>query len=162
MMGVFIFLTMNSIGIRVSPKVIYYSIVYFSELTFSISNQELTIPVSFDTPQKLKYVRKTMLDIFNEYHIKLAGIRITEPVANPDNFRVMLEGTIQELIASSKVERYFAGATSSIASKLGIPNDGMVAELVKGDQVFQEISDWNTFSSMHKEAVLCAFAVNNL
>lgn len=153
---------MRTIGIRATPKKIFFSIINFSESSYSISNQELIIPVSFDVPQKLKYVRKTMLDIFNEYEIVLAGIRITEPIATPDNFRVMLEGVIQELIASSKVENYFAGAKISIGSKLGLPNDGSISDFIENGKVFRDIADWNSYSIEYKEAILIAFAVTNI
>jgi hypothetical protein len=160
--GFNLIVTMRTIGIRATPKKIFFAIINFTEDSYSISNQELVIPVSFDVPQKLKYVRKTMLDIFNEYDIILAGIRITEPIATPDNFRVMLEGVIQELIASSKVENYFAGAKISIASRLGLPNDGSISDFIDNGKVFHDIRDWNNYSTEYKEAILAAFAVTNI
>jgi hypothetical protein len=129
---------------------------------FSLINQELLIPVSFDIPQKLKYVRKTMLDIFNEYNIIKAGIRVTEPIGDANDFRIMLEGIIQELIASSKVEQYFTGVKASIGSKLGIPNDGSITEIMEGKLPFENIPDWSSISKEHRECIMIAFATKNL
>ena len=153
---------MNIIGIRSSPTKIFFSIVTIEEESFSFINQELLIPVSFDTPQKLKYVRKTMLDIFNEYNIIKAGIRVTEPSADANDFRIMLEGIIQELIASSKAEIYFTGVKASIGSKLGIPNDGTISEVMDGNQPFNEIPDWKELSKEYRECLMVAFAALNL
>lgn len=156
---------MQVIGIRANPKKIYYSIINFSGDTFSLLNQDLIIPASFDIPQKLKYVRKTMLDIFNEYNIVLAGIRVAEPSASSfgphDNFRIMLEGNIQELIASSKVEKYFSGIKVSISARLGISNDGSITSLIDGGEIFNGIPGWKEISKEHRECILAGFAIYN-
>jgi len=157
---------MQVIGIRANPNKIFYSLINISGETFSVSNEELIIPVSFDVPQKLKYVRKTMLDIFNEYNVEFAGIRIAEPAASAfgahDSFRIMLEGNIQELIASSKVQKYFLGIKVSIASKLGLSNDGSISTLVEGGEKFKDIPGWSKISKEHRECILVAFATYNL
>lgn len=150
---------MRIIGIRVTPKKVFYSLIEINDEKFELLNQDLIIPVSFDVPQKLKYVRKTFLDIFNEYDILRAGIRITEPFApSADTMRIMLEGVIQELIASSKVESYLVGIKSSIASKLGLHNDGTITELIEGRQVYNTIEHWTKFSLEERECILTAFA----
>lgn len=153
---------MRIIGIRVSPRKVFYSIIEFKNDGIELINQDLIIPVSFDVPQKLKYVRKTFMDIFNEYDIIRAGIRITEPFApSVDNMRIMMEGVIQELIASSKVESYFVGVKSSIASRLGLYNDGTITELIEGRQIYDPIDNWNKLSIEIRECILTAFASNN-
>jgi len=153
---------MNVIGIRATPKKIFYSIIEINDECFGLINQDLLIPVSFDVPQKLQYVRKTFLDIFNEYNIIKAGIRITEPFApSADSMRIMLEGVIQELIASSKVESYFVGIKSSITSKLGLLYDGSITELIEGKQVYNGIENWTKFSLEIRECILIAFASYN-
>lgn len=153
---------MNSIGIRCTPHQIFYTVLNFENEEFSTLNQVLVIPKSFDKPNKLKYIRKTFLDIFKEYNIITAGIRVTEHNApSVDLFRIMLEAVIQELIASSNVEYYFTGVISSISSKLGIPNDGQFKFIIDGTNSFLEINDWNTFSKEHRECILVGYASNN-
>ncbi len=155
---------MTIAGIRCTPKKIYYSIIVFnSDDTFSLINQELIIPVSFSIPDKLKYVRKTILDIFLEFNVIRAGIRVTENNAqSPDKFRLMLEAVVQELIASSFVEAYFTGLKGSISTKLDIPNDGTITEIMEGRKVFNDIADWSTFSTEHRESILVGFASSTL
>jgi hypothetical protein len=151
-------------GIRCTPQKVFYSIIEIKdENSFSLVNQELIIPKSFDIPNKLKYVRKTILDIFKEYQIKRAGIRVTENNAqSPDLFRIMLEAIIQELIASSNVEVYFTGVKGSIASRLGLPNDGSIGFLIDGSNVFNDIPNWSKLSNEHRESILVGFASINL
>lgn len=151
---------MIAAGIRCTPHKVFYTIIELKEDdSFSLREQELIIPKSFDIPNKLKYVRKTLLDIFKEYNVVRAGIRITENnVPSPDLFRIMLEAVIQELIASSNVEFYFTGVKGSIASKLGIGNDGAIGLFIDGSQDFNNITDWKSFSMEHRESILVGFA----
>ncbi|TYP98319.1 hypothetical protein C7447_103492 [Tenacibaculum adriaticum] len=155
---------MTIAGIRCTPKKIYYSIIVFKENdTFTLINQKLIIPVSFNIPDKLKYVRKTILDIFLEYNVIRAGIRVTENNAqSPDRFRLMLEAIVQELIASSYVEAYFTGLKGSISKRLDIPNDGTITEVIEGRSVFNGITDWSSFSTEHRESILVGFASSTL
>lgn len=152
---------MEIIGIRAAPTKIFYSIISVEGDTFSTTQQELIIPLSFDIPQKLKYIRKTLLDIFNEYNIVKAGIRVTEHNATPHEFRLKLEGIIQELIASSKVDAYFTGVKSSIGSRLGISNNGDITEVMEGRISFKDIPDWATLSTEYRECIMVAFATLN-
>ena len=64
----------------------------------------------------------------------------------------------QELIASSNVEFYFTGVKGSIASKLGIGNDGAISLFIDGSQDFNNITDWKSFSMEHRESILVGFA----
>ncbi|OYQ45474.1 hypothetical protein [Flavobacterium aurantiibacter] len=151
---------MIAAGLRCTPHKVFYTIIELKEDdSFSLVNQELIIPKSFDIPNKLKYIRKTLLDIFKEYNVVRAGIRITENNAqSPDLFRIMLEAVIQELIASSNVEYYFTGVKGSIASKLGIGNDGAIGLFIDGSQDYNNITDWKLFSKEHRESILVGFA----
>ncbi len=151
---------MIAAGIRCTPQKVFYTIIELKvDHSFSLVNQELIIPKSFDIPNKLKYIRKTVFDIFKEYKVFRAGIRITENnVQSPDLFRIMLEAVIQEMIASSNVEFYFTGVKGSIASKLGIGNDGTIGLLIDGSQDFNNITDWKSFSVEHRESILVGFA----
>ncbi|MPM47167.1 hypothetical protein SDC9_93875 [bioreactor metagenome] len=151
---------MIAAGLRCTPHKVFYTIIELIEDdSFSLVNQELIIPKSFDIPNKLKYVRKTLLDIFKEYNVVRAGIRITENNAqSPDLFRIMLEAVIQELIASSNVEFYFTGVKGSIASKLGLGNDGTINLFIDGSQDFKDITNWQSYSVEHRESILVGFA----
>ncbi|SDT66692.1 hypothetical protein SAMN05216490_4724 [Mucilaginibacter mallensis] len=154
---------MRLIGIRVTPHKVLYSIVDDNEGSISTINQDLVIPVSFNVPQKLKYVRKTFLDILGEYAIVRAGIKLTEysGYQGPDINRVMIEGVIQEMLASSKVEKYFTGTKVSIAARLGISADGTISRMIDGHENYPGIIDWQSLGKEHRECILTALAVNN-
>jgi hypothetical protein len=153
---------MNVIGIRTTPSVVYFSVISFKGEVFEVSNQQILIPKSFDISLKLKYVRKTVLDIFNEYNISKAGIRITEPVAQSSNIdRVMVEAVIQELIASSPVNSYFRGIKNSMSCRLGLKSDGTITELIDGRESFKGIDNWSQLNSVHRECILVAFSALN-
>ena len=68
---------MNSIGIRCTPSQIFYTVLSFENEEFSTLNQVLVIPKSFDIPNKLKYVRKTFLDILLKRNIIMKFIVFT-------------------------------------------------------------------------------------
>lgn len=151
---------MIAAGLRCTPHKVFYAIIELKGYDlFSLVSQELLIiPKSFDIPNKLKYIRKTLLDIFKRYNVVCAGIRITENNArSPDLFRIMIEAVIQELIASSNVEFYFTGVKGSIASKLSIGNDA-ISLLIDGSQDFNNITDWKSFSTEYRESILVGCA----
>jgi hypothetical protein len=123
----------------------------------------IKVPAAFLWPEKLKYIRRTLNDIIDEYNISKAGIRLTEAFSqNSNNERIVIEGIIQELFASSSVEKYFAGGIATISSKLNIPNDGSFKEFVEGKRIFNDIDNWNDFKKEDKESILTCFAALNL
>ena len=74
----------------------------------------------------------------------------------------MLEAVVQELIASSYVEKYFTGLKNSISTKLNISNDGTITSVIEGRLDFNDITDWSTFSTEHRESILVGFASSTL
>jgi hypothetical protein len=152
---------MNTVGIRTTPKKIFFAII--NSESGQIVPMDLILPVSFDVPQQLKYVRNTLLDIFRQYNIRRAGIRVTEHSAGrcPDEMRASIEGVIQELIANSDVESYFIGVRSSIAARIGISNDQALTDVITGATSFREMQNWSNFSQEHREAILVAYSTLN-
>ncbi len=111
-------LNMNILGIRVTPKKIYFSI--FDKHNNAFKNIEvIVVPQSLVMPEKLKYIRNNIFDLLREYHIQQAGIKITEGNAKAMNIeRLYIEGVIQETFASSKIESYKTLMLTGMASKL--------------------------------------------
>lgn len=111
-------LNMNILGIRVTPKKIYFSI--FDKHNNEFKNIEvIVVPQSLAMPEKLKYIRNNIFDLLREYHIQQAGIKITEANAQKMNIeRLYIEGVIQETFASSEIESYKTLMLAGIASKL--------------------------------------------
>ncbi|MFC1023966.1 hypothetical protein ACFGZH_05405 [Pasteurella multocida] len=109
---------MNILGIRVSPKNIYFSIFNSNEQEFK-NIEKIIVPQALIIPEQLKYIRNTILDLLREYHIEKAGIKITEGNAQSISIeRLYIEGVIQETFASSQIVSYKTLMLSGIASRL--------------------------------------------
>jgi len=149
----------SAIGIRANPNAIYYCVLNSSDVDVEIKIiDQIVIPKSLEVPEQLKYVRNTFKDIFDENKIKNACIRITESNAQRVNIpRIYLEGVIQELIASSTIEKYFVGQISNISPKLGIER-AEFKPFVKGEADFKGLAIWKELDEVSREAVLAAFA----
>lgn len=111
-------LNMNILGIRVTPKKIYFSIFDKHNNEFK-TIEVIVVPQSLIMPEKLKYIRNNIFDLLREYNVQRAGIKITEGNAQAMNIdRLYIEGVIQETFASSKIESYKTLMLAGMASKL--------------------------------------------
>ena len=109
---------MNILGIRVSPKTIYFSIFDSNEYSFK-NVVKISVPQALIIPEQLKYIRNNILDLLREYKVEKAGIKITEGNAQSISIeRLYLEGVIQETFASSQIKSYKTLMLSGIASRL--------------------------------------------
>jgi hypothetical protein len=151
---------MKTIGLRVSPAEVTYAI-------FDVKNQriesvgEIIVPKSMSTPQSLKYIRNTVLDVIREYGVSQAGIRTIEPMAqSPSIERIQIEGVIQEALASSSVEKYYSGPIATIAAKNSMPRDDFKKYLDK-DGDYPHVEDWKSHSDKEKEAIFTALGAVN-
>ncbi len=133
----------TSIGIRVSPEQVYFSVVNEQDEVLEIKLVDrIVVPKSLETPEQLKFLRSTLGDIIFENKITLACIRITESNARKIRIpRIYMEGVIQELIASSTIQKYYVGQISSISAKLGMDRE-LFKPLAIGKEVFIELKIW--------------------
>lgn len=152
----------TSIGIRVKPDCIIYSIIQENNGDKEIILMDkVNVPVALEVPEQLKFIRSTFLDIIYENKVNRACIRITESMAQkPSIERINIEAVIQELIASSTVEKYFVGQISNISAKLGIARENFkkIIESKKCDL----IEEWSTFKKEEKESLLAALSAFNI
>lgn len=153
----------TSIGIRVSPSKIFYCVVREEESNIElVLVDKVIVPKSLNTPEQLKFVRNTFMDILRENNVELACIRITESNARSTSIpRLYLEGVIQELLASSSVHKYYVGQISSISSKLGIERDNF-KPFATGKTTFRDITIWNEIPSESRESILSSISALNL
>lgn len=151
---------MKTIGIRVSPTEVTFSI--YNTIENSIINiEEIAIPNALSVPEKLKFVRCNILDVLREYDTEKAGIRLSEPSARSISIeRVQIEGVIQEAFASSTLDSYYYGAISTIAAKNNIERR-RIKPLVKGEENYEAIENWQVLSEKEREAVLTAIGAIN-
>lgn len=154
---------MISIGIRVSPQKVFYTIVETIDENFEVLTcDHLVIPKALDFPTQLSFVRTSLFSIMMEYRVKTAGIRITEPISqNLSIKRLYIEGVIQELIANCTVERYFAEEKSGIASILSEPVTAISAYF-NAENVFYGIEDWRSHTKEERESIVAAVAASLL
>ncbi|KMY50554.1 hypothetical protein [Peribacillus loiseleuriae] len=155
---------MKSIGIRVEPSEIYYTIVESDENSnFNFVNQKLVLPKAFnnDIPKQLSFVRTTLFSIICEYDIKYAGLKTTEGSAlQPSVFRMNVEGVIQELFADSTIQKYFTGTYTSVASRLKTTST-IIKDNCNGVSNILGINEWGKIKTKHRECILAALASIN-
>lgn len=154
---------MKSIGIRVTPSTIYFSVTSSDgENLEIILVDKINNPKALDIPEQLKFLRNTLCDIINEFCIDNACIRITESIAQtPSILRIYIEGVLQELFASSTIKKYYIGQISSISSKLGIDKDQFKL-FAEGKQNYLDIDNWEKFSLEERESIMSAISALNL
>ncbi len=152
----------TSIGIRVKPDAIIYSIIQEStDCNNILIIDKLNVPKVLEVPEQLKFIRNTFLDIIFENHVNRACIRVTENIAmKPSLERINIEAVIQELIASSSIEKYFIGKIANISSHLGFSRENFKLYLDKG--VYSGIESWSNYNKEQKESLLAALSALNL
>lgn len=151
----------KSIGIRVSPDQIFYTIIEEDEKGGRIYlNEELIVPKALDLPRKLSFIRTTLYSLICEHNITKAGLRTAEGTATPNISRVNIEGVIQELFSNSTVQAYFAGTLTSMAARIGSTN-AVLKDAYKKKQDHFNVPEWATFKEAHRESFLAAMAAFN-
>lgn len=153
----------DTIGIRANPNAVYYCVLNDTADSTNVKIvDKVLVPKALEIPEQLKFIRNTFKDIFIENNVKNACIRVTESNAQSTSIlRIYLEGVLQELIASSMIEKYFIGQISNISTKLGIERSAF-KPFVAGESNFNGLDIWQDWDAMEREAVLAAFAANNL
>lgn len=150
---------MNTLGIRVKPKEVVFSI-YDSDKRNFINIESLKVPCALSTPEQLKYIRNSILDILREYSISKAGIRVTEGNAHVKNIqRLYLEGVIQETFASSSIIEYKTFVLSSMASKLGTSSKELKKFISKEENGANLDINIEEFKKEEIESILVAVVV---
>lgn len=152
----------TSIGIRVKPDCIIYSIIKENDGNKEvILIDKVNVPVALEVPEQLKFIRSTFLDIIYENKVNRACIRITESMAlKPSIERINIEAVIQELIASSTVEKYFVGQISNISAKLGMARENF-KKIIESKEC-DSIEEWSNFNKEEKESLLAALSAFNI
>ena len=152
----------TAIGIRANPNQIYYCIIRGSGEEFEVRLIDKVVnPKSLQVPEQLKFIRNTFSDIINENAVELACIRVTESNAQQINTsRMYIEGVIQELIASSTIEKYYVGQISSISAKLSIDRSDF-KPFVQGQNTFLDMDIWDSLSKEERECVMASVSALN-
>ncbi|CAE6766035.1 hypothetical protein R69927_05648 [Paraburkholderia domus] len=151
---------MKTIGIRVNPSFVTYAVLDTDSKTVVVTDC-INVPKALSTPDALKFVRSTLLDVLREYSVEKAGIRIAEHTQHsPSIDRIQIEGVVQEALASSTVLAYFVGQIASISAKANIERTDF-KQIVAGDKDFAEVENWKEHSAEEREAILTAIGAQN-
>jgi hypothetical protein len=151
---------MNTLGIRAKPSEVVIAIYDTSEDAL-LNVERIKIPKALATPEALKYVRNTVLDVLREYDIRQAGIRITESSSQQLSVRrIEIEGVIQEAFASSPLKSYYVGQISNISSRLGFDRSNF-KRYVSSEIDFDRVENWDDLDGDEKEAVLTSLGAVN-
>lgn len=156
---------MSTIGIRVTPNMVYYSIINQEDSQFDILKvSKLIIPVALDVPGQLAFIRTSLLSIISEYNVTKSGLRIAEGTARINNnaiFRINLEGVIQEVFSNSTIEKY---ACCNIAVISGILKEERtkVKNYMNKKDTFADLDDWSKYKKEECETIVVATACGYL
>jgi len=151
---------MITIGFRASPKAVTFAI-YDTEKSLIVNVETIKVPLALDTPEALKYIRNTVLDILREYNVQMGGLRITESAALTTNLeRIQFEAVIQEAFASSSLQRYFAGQIANITSRVGIERTDF-KKYTAENYAYTRINDWLGYKKEEREAIITALGAIN-
>lgn len=145
---------MRTIGLRATPNSVVFAI-FDTDANEVLNIEEIKLPLALSRPDALKFARNNLLDVLREYDVQLAGIRITESMAQKLSIdRIQIEGVIQEAFASSNLANYYTGQISSIASRLNIPRADL-KKYIDGDLDW-DVENWLGLNKVKREALLCA------
>ena len=152
---------MVCIGLRATPKEVYYSIIREKEDELEVEViDKFIIPKALSVPDKLSYIHTLLFTVINEYSVEKAVLRRCEDNAQTkDTFRLYLEGVIQELISNCTISKYDACKLSELGRLLG-KKDKELKQCVDGENIF-EFDNWS-FKKEERESILCALAAINL
>lgn len=154
---------MKGIGIRVySKSQVYYTIIESNDLKIFnyLTISHINVPIALERPERLNFIRNTIMDILAAYKIQRAAIRIPEFGGSVDVERTYLEGVIQESLAGSDVEKFVAAQIAQLTN---------VAQIVKTDfklyadggkkiEGFPESINWEKLGLPARESILTCLA----
>ena len=149
---------MITIGIRAAPRIVTFAVYDSNEFEGGQRGRDQD-PCGILKARRSKDARSNLLDVLREYKVERAGVRVTEPDADPNIERVQLEGVIQEAFASSDLGGYYVGQVSSISAKVGFPRTSF-RPYVDGQEAYP-VDNWTKLSVVQREAILTAIGAVN-
>ncbi len=160
---------MIGIGLRVySNKKIFYTIIEEIEGGYNFLTVDLiNVPMAMEEPERLNYIRNTIIDIIAEYKIDNALVRVKESLYNVgkrDNERFYIEGVLLESLAGSTVSKYKLGQIATIAMLIDIKRANF-KQLANNELEFEDAPDdldWSKLKKEERESILACCAALKL
>lgn len=156
---------MIGIGLRVySNKKIFYTIIEETDESYNfLSVDYINVPLAMNEPERLNYIRNTIIDIIAEYDINNALVRVKESLYNvrkKDVERFYIEGVLLESLAGSTISKYKLGQIATITMLINIERKNF-KKLAFNELEFKEIPDsldWSAISIEERESILACHA----
>ncbi len=156
---------MKGIGLRVySNKKIFYTIIEETDNSYNFLTVDyINVPLAMNEPERLNYIRNTIIDIIAEYDINNALVRVKESLFNVskrDIERFYIEGVLLESLAGSTVSKYKLGQIATIAMLINIERKNF-KKYADNELVYEEIPDdidWSSISKEERESILACHA----
>lgn len=156
---------MIGIGLRVySNKKIFYTIIEETDENYNILTiDHINVPLAMNEPERLNYVRNTIIDIIAEYDINNALVRVKESLYNVSKLdieRFYIEGVLLESLAGSTVSKYKLGQISTIASLINIERKNF-KKFADNEIAFDNIPDdldWSAICKEERESIMACHA----
>lgn len=129
---------MKVLGIRVYGINCCFAI-YDSEKK-EIITEEIFAPLILEMPERLKYLRFSIIDILKQYNIEYAGIKIIEygSFKQETMNRLYIEGVIQETFATSNLKEYYLHRKNFL-------NSCIDSKEIKIDNLIKDSNEFNLF-----------------
>lgn len=153
---------MKSLGLRVSPRTIFFCIVELKDEQVDILvTDKIIVPYALETPDKLSFVRILVYTIINQYKIDNAIIRRNEDgIKKVDINRLNIEGVLQELVSNCRIMRYKIYKLSQLGTLLKCSASDLKS-CINGDNLYG-IKNWDKYKKEERESILCALAATEL
>ncbi|MDC6365359.1 MULTISPECIES: hypothetical protein [Flavobacteriaceae] len=156
---------MIGIGLRVySNKKIFYAIIEETDDSYNfLTVDTINVPLAMEEPERLNYIRNTIIDIIAEYQIDNALVRVKESLYNVgkrDIERFYIEGVLLESLAGSTVSKYKLGQIATIAMLLEIERKNF-KKFADNELEFENIPNeiiWSSISKEERESILACHA----
>lgn len=153
-----------SMGIRVTPKIIFFTIIKEEVKKIEIITlDKILVPQIMTLEQQLTYIRTTFSTIIHQYKIAKAVLKKVDPYAlnNSHIPRIQMEGVLAELLNAHTVEEYYIGDKNSFAKKINVKSTEMKS-IFDGTTNFYEINEWEKFKNEERESIVAAIIGINL
>lgn len=126
----------RSVGIRVHTKKVWIAYIV-KEDKIEVNSDNLIVPKALLLPDTLRFIRTSLQDIIEEFDASRVGVKVADHNSygntEGDIFRLNVEGVIQELLASSNITGYIAGAKPELASRLGTDSTHLKEVIKRGN-----------------------------
>jgi hypothetical protein len=148
-----------SIGFRVTPKAIFYSIVQREGTALKCTSAlKISFQSGISVPKNLAHVRRQISSLSLDFKAKCGGIKLIESNSRKvDHYRLNVEGVIQEAMASSSLESLFFGNITNLTKVFGDGDKSRVKRIIEGKENCDKL-DLDGLSKEHREAALAAAA----